>query len=171
MIEKKLAIRPNRPTVLTKSPTNVPSPLASSIASGSGLSESLIASAPPPPGVKSSISAAKTSRIIMAAIRPRGMSFFGSRVSSAASGTPSTARKNQIANGKAAQMPCQPNGRKSDEPALPGSGSMLVRLEVENSGIIATTKTSSATTAIAVMTNVTLSASPTPSRWMPTKAA
>ena len=58
----------------------------------------------------------------MAAIRPRGMSFFGSRVSSAASGTPSTARKNQIANGKAAQMPCQPNGRKSDEPALLGVG-------------------------------------------------
>ena len=63
----------------------------------------------------------------MAAISPRGMSFFGSRVSSAASGTPSTARKNQIANGKAAQMPCQPNGRKSEEPALPASGLMSVR--------------------------------------------
>ena len=107
----------------------------------------------------------------MAVISPRGMSFFGSRVSSAASGTPSTARKNQIANGKAAQMPCQPNGRKSEEPALPASGLMSVRFEVLNSGIIETTKTSSATTAIAVITNVTLSASPTPSRCTPTKIA
>ena len=89
------------------------------------------------------------------------MSRLGSRVSSAASGTPSMARKNQIAYGNAAQMPAQPNGRKSLDPAEP-SGAMSVRFEVENSGIIATTKTSSATTAIAVMTNVTFSASPTP---------
>ena len=41
----------------------------------------------------------------MPAIRPRGMSRLGSSVSSAASGTPSMARKNQIANGNAAQMP------------------------------------------------------------------
>ena len=67
-------------------------------------------------------------------------------------------------------MPSQPKGRKSLEPDEP-SGGMSVRFEVENSGMIATMKTSSATTAIAVMTNVTLSASPTPQRWMPTKAA
>ena len=52
-----------------------------------------------------------------------------------------------------------------------GSGSMLVRFDASNSGIIATTKTSSATTAIAVITNMTFSASPTPIRWMPTKTA
>ena len=54
---------------------------------------------------------------------------------------------------------------------MSGSGAMFVRFEVENSGIITTTNTSSATTAIAVITNVTLSASPTPIRWMPTNAA
>ncbi len=48
---------------------------------------------------------------------------------------------------------------------------MSVQFDVENSGMIAITKTSSATTAIAVMTNVTFSASPTPTRWMPTNAA
>jgi hypothetical protein len=53
------------------------------------------------------------------------MSFFGSRVSSAASDTPSTARKNQIANGNAAQMPCQPKGRNSEAPAFAVSGLML----------------------------------------------
>ena len=44
------------------------------------------------------------------------------------------ARKNQIAYGNAAQMPSQPNGRKSLEPDEP-SGAMSVRFEVENSGI------------------------------------
>ena len=56
------------------------------------------------------------------------MSRFGSRVSSAASGTPSTARKNQIAKTNAAQMPAKPNGRKSDEPAA-SVGAMSVRFE------------------------------------------
>jgi hypothetical protein len=65
--------------------------------------------------------------------RDQRMSFFGSHASSAASGTPSTARKNQIAAGKAAQMPCQPNGRKSEGPALPASSLMSVRFEVLNS--------------------------------------
>ena len=54
---------------------------------------------------------------------------------------------------------------------MAASGLMSVRFEVLNSGIIETTKTSSATTAIAVITNVTLSASPTPSRCTPTKIA
>ena len=74
----------------------MPSPLAASIAAGSGLSESWTVSAPPAPGTSVSISAANTSRISMPAIMPLGMSFFGSRVSSAASGTPSIARKNQM---------------------------------------------------------------------------
>ena len=90
---------------MTKSPTPLPSPFAASIAAGSGLSDSMIVCDPPPPGPASIISAANTSRIIMPTISPRGMSRLGSRVSSAASGTPSIARKNQIANGNAAQMP------------------------------------------------------------------
>jgi hypothetical protein len=48
---------------------------------------------------------------------------------------------------------------------------MFVRLLVSNSGIIATTKTMSATTAMAVIANISLSASPTPYRWMPMKTA
>jgi hypothetical protein len=59
------------------------------------------------------------------------MSRLGSRVSSAASGTPSIARKNQMAYGNAAQMPAQPKGRKSLAPAE-SSGGMSVRFEVEN---------------------------------------
>ena len=153
---------------MTKSPTPLPSPFAASIAAGSGLSDSIIASDPAPPGPASSMSAAKTSRIIIAAMSPRGMSRLGSRVSSAASGTPSTARKNQIANGNAAQTPSIPNGRKSEPPP---SGAMSVRFDASNSGSIATTNTISAMTAIAVIANMSLSASPTPTRWMPTNTA
>ena len=96
------------------------------------------------------------------------MSRAGSRVSSAASGTPSMARKNQIANGKAAQMPATPKGRNALEPADP-SGGMLVRFAGSNWGTIPTTKTTRPTTASAVIAKITLSASPTPKRWMPTK--
>ena len=46
---------------------------------------------------------------------------------------------------------------------------MFVRFDVSNSGIIAMTNTTSATTAMAVMANISFSASPTPYRWMPTK--
>ena len=160
MIEKKLAIRPNRPTQFTKSVTPLPASTAISASTG-GLPEAWIAAEPLPPGAKVSISAANTSSTAMPAIRPRGRSRLGSLVSSAASGTPSMARKNQIAYGNAAQMPSQPKGRKSLEPDEP-SGGMSVRFDVENSGMIATMNTSSATTAIAVMTKVTFSASPTP---------
>ena len=97
----------------------------------------------------------------MAAMRPRGRSRVGSRVSSAASGTPSTARKNQIAKGKAAQIPNQPKGRKADAPAA-SPAAMFVRLDASNWGIIATMKTRRAAAAIAVTTKVSLSASPTP---------
>ena len=106
----------------------------------------------------------------MPAIRPRGMSRLGSRVSSAARGTPSMARKNQMPNTKDDSTPLIPNGRKLLAPAASVAG-MSVRFDASNFGIIPTTKTSSATTAIAVMTNITLSASPTPKMWMPTKTA
>ena len=66
------------------------------MASGSGLSEVLIASDPAAPGTRTSMSAPETSRKAMATMIPRGMSRRGSAVSSAASGTPSIARKNQI---------------------------------------------------------------------------
>ena len=48
---------------------------------------------------------------------------------------------------------------------------MSVRFDASNSGIIATTNTISATTAIAVIANMSFSASPTPIRWIPTNTA
>ena len=46
-----------------------------------------------------------TNSTAMPAMMPRGTLRSGLAVSSAASGTPSIARKNQMANGMAAQMP------------------------------------------------------------------
>ena len=51
------------------------------------------------------ISKAKAAKINMEPIKPRGKDFAGSLASSAAKGTPSTAKKNQIAYGTAAQIP------------------------------------------------------------------
>jgi hypothetical protein len=50
----------------------------------------------------------KTSSSSMATMMPRGMSRFGSLDSSAASGTPSMARKNQMPNTRAASTPEKP---------------------------------------------------------------
>ena len=51
------------------------------------------------------------------------------------------------------------------------SGLMSVRFDALNSGIIPSTKTISATTASAVIANMTFSASPTPIRCTPMKTA
>ena len=96
MIEKKLATRPARPAQLTKSASTEPSPRTARIASGSGLSLPRMVSEPAAPGTMSRISAANSSSVSIAVMMPRGMSRAGSLVSSAASGTPSTARKNQM---------------------------------------------------------------------------
>ena len=61
--------------------------------------------APSAPVARKSTSAPVTSSSSIATMMPFGTFFSGSLASSAASGTPSTARKNQIANGMAAQMP------------------------------------------------------------------
>ena len=57
------------------------------------------------------------------------MSSWGVWVSSAASGSSSMPRKNQIANGSAKSTPPRPNGRNV---LLPGSGAMFHRLSQEN---------------------------------------
>ena len=114
--------------------------------------------------------AAKQSSVTIAAMMPRGMERAGSLVSSAASGTPSTARKNQIAYGSAAQMPISPNGRNALAPVASVTA-MSVRLAGSNLTAAATMKTTSATTAIAVMPNISFSASPTPYRCNPMKTA
>ena len=101
---------------------------------------------------------------------PRGMSRLGSRASSAASGTPSTARKNQIPYTSAASTPATPNGRNALAPNA-SVGGMSRRLSKENRGSMPTTNAISASTATTVMPSITLSASPTPYRWMPMKIA
>lgn len=65
-------------------------------------------------------------------------------------------------------MPSTPNGRKGDAPTA-SVGGMSVRLAASSSGIAATAKTTSPTTAIAVITNMTFSASPMPERWIAMK--
>ena len=67
-----------------------------------------------------------------------GMSRFGSRASSAASGSSSIARKNQIANGRFLKMPEAPNGNHFE---LPASGGMFVRLSTLKSVSAATKNT------------------------------
>ena len=52
-----------------------------------------------------------------------------------------------------------------------GSGVMSVRFDALSSGTIPRTKTTSATTAIAVIANMTFSASPTPMRCTPMNSA
>ena len=160
------------PTVLTKSPTNVPSPLASSIAGR----ERVV-------GVLDRVGAAAAGRRRAASARRTragSSSPRSGRAACPASGRASPRRRaarprppgrTRSRTGRRPRCPASRTAGSRTSRTSPGSGSMLVRLEVENSGIITTTKTSSATTAIAVITNVTLSASPTPSRWMPTKAA
>ena len=100
---------------------------------------------------------------------PRGTARTGSRASSAASGTPSTARKNQIANGKLAHTPTRPNGRNGDAPTASPAG-MSVRFAVSKDPMAPNAKSTRPASAIAVITKVTLRASPTPSRWMPMKS-
>src|SRR5436190_6245111 len=54
----------------------------------------------------------------MASVAPRGTSRRGSIDSSAASGTSSIARKNQIANGNDLKIPLTPNGSHEPPPPL-----------------------------------------------------
>ena len=99
MIEKKLAIRPSSPTTLMNPLTKFWPPYAAgaSSASTSGLPDSLRKSEPAAPGATRRMTPANTIRASIAAMMPRGMSLAGFFDSSAASGTPSTAKKNQMA--------------------------------------------------------------------------
>ena len=120
--------------------------------------------------MKTSMSSASTTSRPIAAMIPRGIDRAGSLASSAASGTLSTARKNQMANGKAAQMPSRPNGRKDEAPTASVAG-MSSRRPASNCGTAPARKTTSPSTATTATASMTLSASPTPSRWMPMNSA
>jgi hypothetical protein len=90
---------------------------------------SLIVAAPKTPGLRMSTSSAVTSSVNMPATDPRGMSLAGSWVSSAARGSSSMPRKNQIAKGMARKIPRKPYGRKVLPPA---SGAISKRLSTLN---------------------------------------
>ena len=97
---------------------------------------------------------------------PRGMSRLGLADSSAASGTPSTAKNSQMPNGSAESTPPSPKGKSAVPPST--AGAMLNRFAASKCGAMPTKNAMSATMATAVMPNTILSASPTPIRWMPT---
>lgn len=100
---------------------------------------------------------------------PRGTSRSGSVASSAASGTPSMARKNQMANGSAAHTPSQPFGSHAEAPAAAVSTGRSTRLAGSKRPTAATAKTIRPTRATTVMAAMIVRASPAPDRWMAMK--
>ena len=102
---------------MTRNPSRMGSPLPE------------ISAEPTIPGFRISTRNAVASSVNMPQVDPRGMSSCGVWVSSAASGSSSMPRKNQMANGRAASTPVMPNGRNL---LLPASGTMSIRLSVEN---------------------------------------
>jgi hypothetical protein len=134
------------------------------------LPDAAIADEPAAPGVNTSIRTARTTSTPIAATMPRGMDRAGSRASSAASGTLSTARKNQIAKGNAAHTPISPYGRNAEAPAA-SVGAMSSSRSPSNCGIAPIRNTTSPASATTVTANIALSASPTPMRWIPTNSA
>ena len=133
---------------------------------GSPLPE--ISSAPMTPGLSTSTRKAVTSRVHMPMSDPRGMSCCGVWVSSAASGSSSMPRKNQIANGRARSTPPSPIGRKV---LLPASGAMFQRLSHENlpEKIASTKKTPSTASEMIVMTTANRNDAAAPTEFRATK--
>ncbi len=169
MTEKKDAISPARPSTLIA----VARPLFPVVfrASTSGTPLAEITSAPAAPASKNTTNVAVNNRNIIAAIIPLGISRAGSRASSAASGTPSTARNSHMAKGRAAHTPYQPKGSQMLLPPASSVAAIVNRLEVLKSPISATAVVRIAITARALITIIAFSASPTPARWMPIKMA
>lgn len=127
------------------------------------------ASAPWAPVAAKKVIRASRARMPMEMARAFGMERTGSLASSAASGTPSTPRKNHMPKGNAAQMPRAPNGSQELEPNASGSTAMLSREPASNSVSAPNAKMSRAATAMAVTTRLKRRASPTPHRWTPMK--
>ena len=90
-------MRPASPTKLTKLAIHVFCPYTAMRASTNGALESFNRFATAAPTPKTKIKNAKAAKINIEPIRPRGNDLAGSLASSAANGTPSTAKKNQIA--------------------------------------------------------------------------
>lgn len=140
-------------------------------ATTSGFPASWIALEPRTPLAAKKVSTASSTRMPIEIDSALGMECTGSFASSAASGTPSTPRKNHMPKGNADQMPSRPNGSQEPEPNASLSTGMSFRPSPLNSVNAPTAKISSAATAIAVTTRLKRSASPTPHRWMPMKIA
>ena len=161
MIEKNDATSPARASTLTSVAS--PSLPVSLRASTNGTALLPIASAPAAPASRKTTSTAVNIRNSMAPMMPRGTSRAGLRDSSAASGTPSTARNSHMPKGSAAQMPYQPLGMKSLAPQA-SVGAISNRRLLSKSPISATAVAMIANTARPLITIITLSASPTPAR-------
>ena len=168
MMLKKLATRPARPAQFSKL-ASFAFPAWES-ASIKGASEIPAACAPITPATKSRTPNPLHAKIARDAIRARGISRFGCVASSAARGTPSTPRKNQIPKGKLAIRPEMPNGSKGLEATEPSTG-ISNKLDASKAGREPATNAISAVRAIAVMTNISFRASPTPTIWIPAKSA
>src|ERR671914_2715176 len=154
MIEWKLAIRPVSPTTVTSQKKKF-FPYTDSTTAGIGLLSAARSEAPPAPPPTKNTSADSTSRIVIAYSEPRGRSRFGSFASSEASGVASIARKNQAANGSAAQMPEIPDGKALV--ALPSSpAGMLEKFDEFQSNTITTPQT----TSVIIATMVTAATTP-----------
>jgi hypothetical protein len=129
MMVKKLAISPTSP-ISASSSAAVPSPKTPLKPSNRGVAEVPMLAAPPStPVLSTSVSAPVMTSVVRPQIVARGTSRLGSWDSSAAKGSSSIARKNQMAKGIAGKIPPSPCGRKLE---LPASGLMLVNRLASN---------------------------------------
>ena len=130
MIVKKLATSP----ITNSNPSSsvaFPLPKIAYRPSRSGNPDWLYRAAPPGSAVlKTSVKIAAISSVCIASTDPLGTSRWGSIDSSAARGTSSIARKNQIANGRDLKIPLTLKGNHGPPP--PGIGSPLFEMFVHN---------------------------------------
>ena len=131
--------------------------------------------------LKTSVRTAAISSVCIASVAPRGTSRFGSIDSSAASGTSSIARKNQMANGRDLKIPERPNGSARPPPPATGrsdpSGASLLETFVHRlkssfpEKIAARKKNSSTPIDSTVMVTVNRNVASIPMMLIPTKMA
>ncbi len=153
------ATSPNRPSHTSICSQPLLPPTTTFIAWGKGsLILDSVRQSPTPPA-KTMTPIARTVKVRMPPPRARGIVRCGSRASSAAIEAPSIARKNQIANGIAANIPGSARLLKLSAPAQP----LAVKLPHEKPGATTPIKTSSSKMASNVTISSKVAAMPTPS--------
>ncbi len=152
------ATRPNSPshTSICSQPLLLPTTIFIACGSGSLILARVRQSPTPPAKIITPI--ASTVRVRMPPPSARGMVRCGSLASSAAIDAPSIARKNQIANGMAANMPGSARPLKLSAPAQP----LAVKWLHEKPGATTPINTSSSKIANNVTTSSKVAAMPTP---------